>query len=85
MTLRLMIALRMMQRFTVGLSEQSVLEALAVRDDAATELSDARERLKLWDGVSFYGPDPDYIDAQDFYRKSEKQRSENYVNGGRSE
>jgi hypothetical protein len=52
---------------SAGLSEQSVLEALAVRDLAADELLPATERLKPYENVSFFNSPPDYIEAQQFY------------------
>ena len=52
---------------SAGLSEQSVLEALAVRDLAADELLPATERLEPYENVSFSESPPDYIEAQQFY------------------
>lgn len=60
-----------------GLSDQSVLEALAVRDLAAKELLPAVERMKPYENVMFAESPPDYIEAKDFYfttRRSALQR-----------
>jgi hypothetical protein len=51
-----------------GLSEQSILEAILVLDDATAEISEARERLKPYRGIHFAASPPDYIAAQSFYR-----------------
>jgi hypothetical protein len=56
-----------------GLSEESVSEALAVRDLGAAELVEAAERLKPYEGISFAVSPPGYIEAQNFYR--ERRRS----------
>ena len=56
-----------------GLSEESVLEALSVRDLGAAELVEAAERLKPYEGVAFAVSPAVYIEAQNFYRA--KRRS----------
>lgn len=50
-----------------GLSEQSVSEALAVRDASAAEMVEAIKRLKPYENTAFRESPPELIEAQHFY------------------
>ena len=50
-----------------GLSEDSIMEALDIRDRSAAELVEASKRLEPYKNVAFLESPPEYIDAQNFY------------------
>ena len=56
-----------------GLTEESVQEALTIRDASAAKLVEAEKRLEPYAGISYAESPPDLIAAQHFY--SERRRS----------
>lgn len=53
---------------SLGLSEEFVRDALAVRDEGAAKMAKAYEGLKPYEGVAFFQSPPEYVEAQHNYR-----------------